>query len=138
MLHGADSDEATDQRRTSASALEADSSSDSSSARQPRAEKQHRRSEKKKHKHKKEEKRKRKAEKRERKADKRDRKRDAEERRSVITGKRIRHQIGSAADEEGDARRARLRDEMNGDECEGAWKKAPRTAYEELAQQARW
>jgi hypothetical protein len=62
--------------------------------------------------------------------------------RSIITGKRIKHSEGESADAKGEARRARLREQLNSDEGGvDALRKAaapPRTELEELQHRARF
>jgi len=70
------------------------------------------------------------------------RSRDSEEggQRSVITGKRIKKSAGSVADKDGEARRERMRELINGGESEDAWAKRaePKSEMEDLAHRARF
>ena len=112
---------------------DSNSSSSSSSEERRRREKRARKREKKEKREKEKKKKKKRKKKRSRDDD------DDEQQRSVVTGKRIKHSAGSVADEDGEARRERLREQMNGGESEGAWnKKAPKTEAEELAERARF
>ena len=94
------------------------------------------RKERKEHKHKKDKHRSRKS------RDGHKRKHERQHERSIITGKRIKHSEGERADAEGEARRERLREQLNGDESgDTALKREPppaRTELEELQHRARF
>ena len=131
-------------RRRAAESSESDSSGSSSSSESSSERRERRRREKKKEKRrgrdkeKKEKRRKDKHHKHKKKKDSKSEPHDVQ--RSVVTGKRLRRSEGERADAEGEARRARMREQLNGDELESLTKPPPpaRSELEELQERARF